>query len=91
MRESIKKLSEVILGERELGKIGSNFLALFFLSAAVAISFREFTDPNVGWFFSKNKTLTFMPDFISTIIGLGLLMPLYGRKLVNNYLRDSFL
>ena len=24
-----------------------------------------------------------MPDFISTIIGLGLLMPLYGRKLVN--------
>lgn len=82
MRESIKKLSEIVLGEREISKIGSNFLALLCLGIAVAISFKEFADPSAG-FFSKSKTLTFMPDFISSIIGLILLMPLYGRRLIN--------
>nr|WP_314741231.1 hypothetical protein [uncultured Haemophilus sp.] len=82
MREAIKKLSEFVLGERELSKIGTNFLSLCFLIVAVGISFQEFTDPNASWFFLKNSALTFKPDFISTIVGLGLLTPLYGRRLV---------
>ena len=73
-----RKLKAAITSDNELDRSWLRLLSLVFLGISGAMSFLEYT--HIGWLW--NTTLTFAPGFISTIIAVVFLTPLYLRGIL---------
>jgi hypothetical protein len=74
----LERFKSVVASDNELGNETLRFLSLVFLLASGAMSFLNYTD--IGTFY--NSSLTFQPTFISTILAIFLISPLYLRGIL---------
>ena len=70
-----KKIKEAMVNENELDSSTLRMLSLIFLLISGAMSFFKYT--HIGWIWDTD--LTFKPGFISSILAICLLSPLYMR------------
>lgn len=68
-----------IIDESEINKKTSQLLSMFFLLVSGLMSFFEYTQTRILW----DYHLSFAPGFISTIIAIGLITPLYLRGILH--------
>jgi len=74
----LKNIKSIIAGDSELDIESLRLLSLFFLFMSGIMSFFNYT--HIGWIW--NTTLTFTPEFISTLIAIFLVAPLYMRGIL---------
>lgn len=72
------KLKNAVTDDSELDASWIRLLSLVFLGVSGAMSFFEYT--HIGWLW--DTTLTFVPRFISTIIAVVFVAPLYLRRIL---------
>ena len=74
----LDKMAAFVVNDNELDEKYQRLLSLVFLFIGGIMSFFEYT--HVGWFWDSQ--LTFKPGFISTIIAIILVAPLYVRGIL---------
>ena len=84
----LNKATESISNNQRLSDTHQRLLSLLFLSLAAAMSFFEFTrtvGSSWSWLGINSthiETVSFTPTFISTILAIGLITPLYLRNIL---------
>lgn len=77
---------DILFGDYELTTIYKRILSLLLIITSLLIGFKEYTKEFyiLGYHFSTfdNKGGNFIPDLISTIIAIFLIMPLYARNII---------
>lgn len=74
----LNKIASILTSDTELEKKHMQLLSLAFLLVSGVMCFFEYTHTGRFW----DSTLTFVPGFISTIIAIVLLAPLYLRGIL---------
>ena len=74
----IKRIKNFLVNDKELESSWQKLLSLIFLSLASLMSFFSYTQ--VGYFWDSH--LKFTPSFVSAIIGIVLVAPLYLRNIL---------
>ena len=78
MKIHLDNLVNSITSEDQLSYKAKKLLSIIFLLVAFLISMASYT--HKGWFFDTPKNIR--PDFISTLIALALVVPLYARGIL---------
>lgn len=74
----LNKIKQVMSDDNQLDNASIRFLSLIFLSIAGVMSFFEYT--HIGWIWDTH--VTFTPNFLSSILGILLIAPLYMRGIL---------
>lgn len=78
----LNKLQQAIANDNELDSKTLRILSLVFLAISGAMSFFKYTSSG-GWYsFFSEITITFQPGFISTILAIFIITPLYLRGIL---------
>lgn len=74
----LQKVRSIIADDNQLDSETLRFLSLIFLFLSGIMSFFKYT--HIGWLWDSN--VTFQPGFISSILGIALIAPLYIRGIL---------
>ena len=82
--EIFARIRDAVANENELNKESLRFLSLLALAICAGMSFIQYTYPRTFlWVIPRSDgSVTFKPAFISTIIGVALIAPLYIRGIL---------
>lgn len=80
----VSKISEIIIGDQELTQNKQRLLSLILMTVATGLAWIPHQKTTTVFFFwSKTlKTQGFVPDFITAMIGLLIVLPLYIRNIL---------
>lgn len=84
MKTILSKMSEILVGDQELTKDKRRFISLLLIITATILAWRPHQRTvTFLYFWSKtSKTEGFIPDFVTAILGLLIVLPLYFRNIL---------